>query len=335
MNLKKITALISAAVLALSMTSCSNSHYTKEGGEITTALITAEETVIETGEVTDSLDANLITDREGGTVQVPDSINTIVSTAPSITEILVGLGLGEKIIAADLYSSDVSGIDPSICTIDFYNLNIEELAVLSPDVIIISGMSMNGSDDPYTTLKDAGINVIYIPTSESIAGIKKDIEFLAGYTKTEEKGEALIKDIDSAVNDISAKASEVTIKKSVYFEIGEAPYLYSCGSGTFINEAIELAGAKNIYASETGWLSNSEESVIAANPDVIITNVSYDGYDFNEIRSRSGWENITAVKNGDVYSVDPNTTGRPSQHIVDGLYEIARAIYPNIYYINE
>lgn len=333
MNLKKITALISAAALALSLTACRD-DYTKDGGQITTAIITTEETVVETGEVAD-FGARLIADREGGTIQIPDSIDTIVSTAPSITEILVGLGIGNKIIAADLYSSDVSGIDPSICTIDFFNLNIEELAALSPDVIIINGISVGAGQDPYSALKDAGINVIYIPTSESIDAIKKDIEFLAGYTGTEEKGEALIKDIDSAVADISAKAAEVPLKRSVYFEVSEAPYLYSCGSGTFINEVIELVGAENIYAGETGWISNSEESVIAANPDVIITNVSYDGYDFNEIKSRAGWENIAAVKNGDVYSVDPNTTGRPSQHIVDGMYEIARAIYPNVYYVKD
>lgn len=335
MNLKKITALISAAALTLSLTACKK-DYTKDGGQITTADVSKiMETVNETGEVTDILDAGLIPDREGGTVEVPDSINTIVSAAPSITEILVGLGLGNKIIAADLYSSDVSGIDPSICTIDFFNLNIEELAVLSPDVIIINGISVGAGSDPYSALKDAGINVIYIPTSESIDAIKLDIEFLAGYTKTKDKGDALIRDIDSAVSDISAKAAGVTSKKSVYFEVSEIPYLYTCGSGTFINEIINLVGAENIYGSESGWISNSEESVIAANPDVIITNVSYDGYDYNEIKTRPGWENIPAVKNGNVYSVDPNTTGRPSQHIVDGMYEIARAIYPEVYYYTE
>ena len=336
MNFKKITALISAAALTLSLAACRDDR-TREGGQITTADINSLNTITETREVTDALepDTGLIPDREGGTVEVPDSVDTIVSTAPSITEILVGLGLGEKIIAADLYSSDVAGIDPAVCTIDFFNLNIEELAVLSPDVIVINGISVGAGADPYSALKDAGVNVIYIPTSESIADIKLDIEFLAGYTKTKEKGAALIRDIDSAVSDISAKAAGVTMRKSVYFEVSEAPYMYTCGSGTFINEVIDLVGADNIYESESGWISNSEESVIAANPDVIITNVSYDCYDYNEIKSRPGWESITAVKNGDVYRVDPNTTGRPSQHIVDGMYEIARAIYPNIYYINE
>lgn len=341
MKMKKIIALISAAALALSMAAC-GADSTKEGGEITTADIAQLETVTETAEATEAVpeetteavteaESKTLTDREGNLIEVPDTINTIVSAAPSITEILTGLGAADKIIAADLYSADVAGIDPAICTIDFYNLNTEELAALAPDVIIISGMSMTGADDPYAALKEAGINVIYVPTSSSIEAIKLDIEFLAAYTGTEENGAKLVNDINSAVADISEKAKGIAEKKSVYFEIGAAPYLYSCGNDTFINEVLTLVGAENIYASESGWLSNSEESVIAADPDVIITNVMYDGYDFNEIKTRAGWENIKAVKNGAVYQVNANATSRPSQYIVDGMYQIARAVYPEVY----
>lgn len=339
MKLKKIIAVIAAVALAVSMTACSDDK-TRDGGVITSAAFSVPETVTETktGEVDDILSEALndsvvkvIADREGGVVQVPASVNTIVSTAPSITEILTGLDVGNKIIAADVYSADVDGISPEICTIDFANLNIEELAALSPDVVIVNGMSMTGADDPYTSLKDAGVNVIYVPTSSSIEAVKMDIEFLAGYVGAEARGAELIADINTAVAEISLKASQITEKKKVYFEIGAAPYLYSCGSGTFIDEIITLIGAENIYAAENGWLSNSEESVIAANPDVIVTNVAYDGYDFNEIKSRSGWENIPAVQNGAVYYVDANATSRPSQHIVEGIMAVAEAVYPEIY----
>lgn len=339
MKLKKITALIAAAALAVSMTACSDDK-TRDGGVITSAEFSVTEAVTETktGEVSNTLEETLpdngpkvIADREGGVVQVPDSINTIVSTAPSITEILTGLDVGNKIIAADVYSSDVEGISPEICTLEFSNLNIEELTALSPDVIIVSGMSMTGADDPYAALKDAGVNVIYVPTSSSIESVKMDIEFLAGYVGAEARGAELIADINTAVSEISLKASQITEKKKVYFEIGAAPYLYSCGSGTFIDEIINLVGAENIYAAEGGWISNSEESVIAANPDVIITNVAYDGYDFNEIKSRTGWENIPAVQNGAVFCVDANATSRPSQHIVEGIMAVAEAVYPEIY----
>ncbi len=342
MNIKKITAVISAAALTLCMAAC-GADSTREGGPITTADLSKLETVTETSEAEDfggeedtsgnedEDGARTIEDREGNVIEVRENVQTIVSAAPSISEILSGLGLANKIVAADIYSADVDGIDPSVCTLDFYNLNIEELTAISPDLIIVSGMSMSGADDPYAALKDAGVNVLYIPTSNSIAGIKLDIEFLAGYLLADQQGAELISDITDAVNDISEKSAGITEKKSVYFEMGAAPYLYTCGNGTFINEIITLAGAENIYGGEEGWLSNSEESVIAADPDVIITNVQYDGYDFNEIKTRAGWENISAVKNGAVYCVGANETSRPSQHIIEGMYQIAEAIYPDIF----
>ncbi len=331
MRSKKLIAFIAAAAVAAGMTSCANDSYTPEGGDITTSQIAS--TVTETAEAEEVIPdaASSIVDREGNTVEVPSSVDTIVSAAPSITEILSGLGLTSRIIAADVYSADVEGIDPSICTLDFSNLNIEELAALEPDLVIINGISMTGADDPYAALKDAGVNVVYIPSSSSIDAVKEDIDFLAAYTGTSDKGKELIDSIDNAVADISAKAADITEKKTVYFEIGAAPYLYTCGKGTFIDEMLTLIGAENIYGSEEGWISNSEESVIAADPDVILTNVAYDGYDFNEIKSRAGWENISAVKNGCVYYVDSNATARASQNIVNGLYEVAKAVYPEIY----
>lgn len=336
--LKKSLAAVLSAILALCLAACDSADSTKEGGTITTADLSELETVTETSEATELGESEAadsspetVMDREGNIVQIPDSIDTIISAAPSVTEILEGLGLADKIVAADLYSADVEGISPEICTLDFYNLNIEELVALSPDLIIINGISETGAEDPYAALKEAGANVVYIPTSTSISGIKLDIEFLAAYLGAEDKGAELIADIDAAVTDVSEKAAGITEKKKVYFEIGSAPYLYTCGSGTFLDEIITLIGAENIYGGEEGWISNSEESVIAANPDVIITNVMYDGYDFNEIKSRAGWENIPAVQSGAVFQVDANATSRPSQHITEGIYQIAEAVYPEIY----
>lgn len=338
MKKSKLLSLAIAGILAVSMTACGNANSTSDGGEITTSEITEAETVVnetevETEETTaeEAADADSVIDREGNLVEVPAEINTIISAAPSVTEILAGLGLADKIIAADMYSADVEGIDPAVCTLDFYNLNTEELVALAPDVIIINGISDNGDTDPYAELKAAGTNVVYIPSAVSLDGIKDDIAFLAAYTRTSDKGDELIGTIDSCISDISAKAANITEKKSVYFEISAAPYLYTTGSGTFLNEIIELVGAENIYGGEEGWISNSDETVIAANPDVILTSVAYDGYDFNEITAREGWDVLTAVKNGEVYQVGANETSRASQHVIDGINEIASAIYPDVY----
>ena len=336
----KISAAVTALAVVMSLCSCSNADYTSDGGEITTAEITSFTTTAASSESINSEETealiaaetqNTIIDREGNEITIPDEINTIVSTAPSVTEILCGLGLGSKIAAADTYSADVEGIDKSVCTLDMEKLDAEAIIALSPDAVIINGISDNGVNDGITSLKNAGINVVFIPTSTSLAGIKLDIEFLAAYTGEADKGKEMTDEIDKAIADISAKAAGITEKKKVYFEVSAAPYLYSCGKGTFADEIINLCGGENIYASQDGWLSNSDESVIEGNPDVIITSVMYDGYDYKEILAREGWDVIPAVKNNEVYQVDSNAVSRPSQNIVKGMYEIARAVYPDVY----
>ena len=344
MKSKKILAVILAAA---AMTACSSGG--TSSGETTAAEtaaadttvsetaseeVTAEETEAETSsEETEKASADgikTVRDREGGTVEVGE-INTIVSGAPSVSEILTGLGLGDKIVAADQYSADVEGIDPAVCTLDFYNLDIEAITAMAPDAVIINGISMTGADDPYSALKEAGVTVLYVPSSESIDSVKDDIRFLAECTGTEAKGDELVKSIDDCVAEIKALADTITDRKSVYFEVSAAPYMYTCGADTFSDDILDLIGAENIYGSESGWLSNSDESVIAADPDVIVTSVMYDGYDYNEIYSREGWENISAIVNKQVYQVEPNPVSRPSQNVVDGIRLLAETIYPEVY----
>ncbi len=254
----------------------------------------------------------------------------LISTAADITEILGGLGLNDAVVAADTYSSDVSGISAEICTLDYMNPNIEAILGLSPDVVFVSGSSTDGTVDPYSALKDSGVNVIYVPTALSIDGIKENIALIADAVDKKDESDKLIKEIDDAVANAKAKADGLE-KVSVYFEIGAAPWLYSFGSGTFLNDIITICGGENIYAEQSGWLSNTEESVLTANPSVIITNVMYDGYDSAEILSRPGWDTIDAVKNSRVVSVDANASSRGSQNIVKAIEEISKAIHPEAY----
>jgi iron complex transport system substrate-binding protein len=339
----------------LSLSACDNAEYTEYGGSITSLdasgmeaaaesyaessfLSSIEKAEDETQEIYSGIDRPIFEplqksaiDREGNTVDVPENVETIVSAAPSITEILTGLGLSDKIIAADLYSTDVPGIDPAICTLDFFNLNIEELVALDPDLIIISGMSVWGDEDPYSVLRDMGATVIYIPTSNTIEGIKLDIEFIGTMTGANDRAAALISDINTKVFEVREAVKDLPAP-TVYFEMEALPILYSCGSDTLIDELITIAGGENIYADQSGWLQNSEESVITANPEYILSSAFYiTGIGVGEIGARTGWEAIPAVRNNNVYAVNPNSVSRPSQNIVDGLEEIAKIIHPEAF----
>lgn len=274
----------------------------------------------------------MVTDREGTEVNIPTKIEKIISTAPSNTEVLMALGLGDKLVAIDKYSTDIEGINTELPQIDFLNPDAETIIGLEPDIVIASGHNKTGSvEDPFKAISEAGIPVVYIPSSDSIDGIYKDIEFIADVVNERSKGKEIVDDMKAQVEEIKAIGDTITDKKSVYFEISPAPYLSSFGKSTFLNEMIEIIGAKNIFESEEGWISPTAEAIIDANPDVIITNAGYMENPTEEIKSRDAWENINAIKNNEVYLVDQNASSRPSQNVIKALEQMAKAVYPEHY----
>lgn len=273
-----------------------------------------------------------VTDREGNEVTIPTKIERIVSTAPSNTEVLVGLGVADKLVCVDNYSEGIEGLNKDVEKMDFSAPDAEAIIGLEPDIIIASGYNKSGSgDDPFKAVSDAGISVVYIPSSNSINGIYKDIEFLASIVNAEDEGEKIISNMKKEISEIAEKGKTIKDKKTVYFEIGPAPTLYSIGKDTFVNEMISLIGAENIFKDEESWISPTEESVLDANPDVILTNVNYVDDPVSEIIGRQGWDSITAVKNKDVYSIDADSSSRPTPNIIKALKEMAKAIYPDVY----
>ena len=273
-----------------------------------------------------------VTDREGTEVNIPKKIEKIISTAPSNTEVLMALGLGDKLVAIDKYSTDIEGVNTELPQIDFSNPDAETIIGLEPDIVIASGHNKTGStEDPFKAISEAGIPVVYIPSSDSIDGIYKDIEFIAEVVNEKSKGKEIIDDMKAQVDEIKAIGDTIADKKSVYFEISPVPYLSSFGKSTFLNEMIEIIGAENIFANEDGWISPTAEAIIDANPDVIITNAEYMDNPTGEIKSRNAWENINAIKNNEVYLVDKNASSRPSQNVVKALKQMAEAVYPEHY----
>lgn len=320
--MKRIISILASLALTLSITACSdNENSSSQSDSLSSGNSSIE--VITSATISNSENDETVTIGE---------INRIISTSASSTEILTGLGLGDKIIATDIYSADVEGIDPKVANLDMMNLDMEQLLALDPDVIFINEINLAGEADRYEALKNAGVNVIYIPAAKSIQDIINDILVISTYTSKVDEGNEMIDEINKTVYDIESKVALLSSNPpKVYLEVSPSPWLYSTGSGTFVDEIITICGGVNIYANQNSWLNNTEESVFEANPDIIITSVAFEGYDYNEIFARAGWENIKAVANNRVISVDSNSTSRASQNISKGIIEIAKAIHPELF----
>ena len=272
-----------------------------------------------------------VKDRADNDIVIPSEVNKIISISPANTEIIVDLGFGDKLVAVDKYSGDIEGIPENIPYFDIMNPDIEQLVALEPDIIYATGMSMSDGNDPFKPIKDLGITVAYIPSSDSIEGIYDDIMFIADSLQVSTKGQELVDRMKTKITEFKDISSTIENKKTVYFEIAGAPKLYSFGNGVFLNEMIELLGAENILANENKWVSVSDEVIVAANPDIILTNVDYIENAVGEIINRTGWENVTAIKNNDVYYIDRDASSLSNHNIVKALEQMAKVIYPEVY----
>ena len=341
---KKLVITIMSAVLALSaVAGCGAKTPAEEVTETTEAveeavIEAAEETVEETAPETAA--EGTVTDRSGNEITLPEKTDSIISMAPSITRVLIDLGLAEKIVACDTYSfgSYGSELKADIPQFDMMAPDQEQLVALSADVIFTTGMSQAGGTDVYESVRESGACITDIPSSTSLKGIEEDIQFIGLVVGKEAEAEAMVSHMQTVIDQIAEIGAAIPEdqKKSVLFELytpsADNPVIYTAGNGTYINEMLELIGAKNVAAAETDqWPALSEEAAVAANPDVILTADMYTPDVINTILTMEGWENVTAITNGEVYMLNSDEVNQPNQHVISALIAMAKAVYPEEY----
>ena len=322
--MKKILSLILALAMAASVAGCAAQP--ASGSASAPASVSAPSSAVSAPAA-----EKPTTDPSGAEVNIPDEIGSVVVLAPSIAETLVALGCGDLIVGYDAQSVGLEGLPADVPTFDMMQPDMEQLAALKPDVLFVSNMTLYDQTNPYQQLMDMGVCVLCVPTADSIAAIQEDIAFIAAAMGKTAEGDTLIADMQAELDRIAAIGATVTDKKSVYFEIGAAPSMYSFGSGVFLNEMIELIGAENVLADQEGWLAVEAETIVAADPDVILTNVNYIDDPVAEILGRSGWEGMSAVKDQQVFYIDNMASSLSNHNIVKALDQMAKAVYPDLF----
>ncbi len=279
-------------------------------------------------------EANKIIDREGNEIVLPEKTDKIISLAPSITETLLNLGLGNNLVAVDKYSLELENINKDLPVFDIMNPDAENIVALKPDIIFGTGMSKSNGTDPFAPMVDMGSFVTVVPTSNSIEGVKEDILFIGKVTKKEEEAKNIVSEFDKKLQDILSiieKNKENVEPMTVYFEISPSPNPHTFGKDTFLNDILNILGAKNIFEEQSGWLSVSEEQIVDKNPNVIFTNATFEKSPVEDIKNRAGWENIDAIKNDRVYLIDKDSSSRANEKSIKAIEEIAKALYPSLF----
>ncbi|WP_226674890.1 ABC transporter substrate-binding protein [Rossellomorea aquimaris] len=255
----------------------------------------------------------------------------IVSLIPSNTEILFELGLNKEIVGVsdfDNYPKEAADKEK----IGGMEFNVEKIVSLEPDLVLAHESTAKSAEEGLNQLKDAGINVFIVEDAKSFEEVYTTINDIGVLVGKKDKAASIVSEMKSDLEEIEKKANEVSNKKRVYVEVSPSPDIYSTGKNTFINQMLSMVNADNVMSEQEGWVKVNQESVISSNPDVIITTYGY--YSENpkeQVMKRDGWKDVNAVKNEHVYDVHSDLVTRTGPRLVEGVEEIAKSIYPEVF----
>ncbi|RBP88015.1 iron complex transport system substrate-binding protein [Cytobacillus firmus] len=256
----------------------------------------------------------------------------IVSMIPSNTEIAFELGLGEEVVGV----SDFDNYPPEATEkekIGGMEFNVEKIISLNPDLVLAHASSAHNSEAGLQQLRDAGVTVLVVNDAKSFDQVYESIVMVGTAAGEKDKAEQLVSDMKSKLEEIKTKAQGIKEedRKSVFVEVSPAPDIYTAGTETFMDEMLSAINAENIITEE-GWPKMDPEAIIERNPDVIITTHGYYTEDaVGNVMGRDGWQDITAVKNKQVADVDSDMVTRSGPRIIEGVEELAKAVYPDVF----
>jgi len=258
----------------------------------------------------------------------------IVSMAPSTTEILFALGLGDRVVGVTYYCNYPPKVNElkekgRLAVIGgYWTPDVEKIVAVRPD-LVIGYASVPSHVRVAERLESMNVTVLLL-FPRHLNDVFDNIALVGKACGKLKEAQELVEQLRARVERVVERVRGLP-KVKVYFELWFDP-LMSAGPGTFIDDLIGLAGGENIFHdAQSSWPVVDSEQVIIRNPDVIVLPDKYMS-DYNvsieNVKSRPGWQVISAVKNNRIYFINDDMIFRPGPRLVDALELLAKYIHP-------
>lgn len=246
----------------------------------------------------------------------------IVALTAADCEILCALGMEDALVGRGEYCNYPASVLDKPMVQSGAETNVEEILMLNPQLVLMGDMAQD--EDVVHALENAGIAVA-VSNADTIEGMYEAIAMIGALTGKEAEATQLIADLQQGFAEVSARCQNQG--KTVYFEVSPLQWgLWTAGTNTFMDEIAAICGLTNAFADVEGWAAISEEQVLSRNPDYIVTITMYFGEGptpQEEIMARTGWEQVTAVKNAAIFLADSDSVSRPGPRLLDAAKALA------------
>jgi iron complex transport system substrate-binding protein len=270
-----------------------------------------------------------LTDDEGVEVTVQSAPQRIVTWAPSNTEILFALGLGDRVIGVsggfDDFPPEAQGIE-HVGGSNF-EPNVEKVVSLEADLVLAG---FGGGEEWKERLRGQGVAVFTVIATD-YDDAARDIETIGRLTGSTTEATALagaMRASSASVRQIVSEETSVTC----FYEVGFEGGFFSVGPGSFIYDLLQRAGCDPVTADATEPFPQwSVEQLVEDDPDVYLVSSDSVGSDSDTVGARPGFGELKAVKAGRVVLVDADLLDRPGPRLAEGLERLARALHPEAF----
>ncbi|AOJ81631.1 cobalamin-binding protein [Burkholderia savannae] len=264
-----------------------------------------------------------VTDDAGHTITLAAPAQRVVSLAPHVTELIYAAGGGAKLVGAVSYSDYPPAAKALPRVGSNKALNLERIAALKPDLIVV--WRHGNAERETERLRALGIP-LYFSEPRHLDDVATSLDKLGALLGTRERAAAAADAYRQRIAQLRARyANRPPV--TVFFQAWDKP-LITLNGDHIVSDVIALCGGRNVFAQlKPVAPSVTEEAVLAANPEAIVTTAAgatatRDALpDFSRWRA---WPKLAAVARGNLFAIDGDLLTRPAPRIAQGAEALCR-----------
>ena len=250
----------------------------------------------------------------------------IICLTSETVEVLYLLGAEDLIVGISGYTTRPAKARRDKPKVSAYtSAKIDKILALKPDLVLTC---TDLQADIAASLIKAGVEV-HAFNQRSIAEIFRMILTLGLLVGALDKAQQLVIELENRITAAQNTAKTFDIKPRIYFEEWDAPTITGI---RWVSELITIAGGVDCFA-ELSVHNNAASRIIthalvlAGLPDIIVGSWCGKKFQACQVVTRSGWDNLPAVKHGFVFEIKSADILQPGPSIItEGLPQLQRMI---------